>query len=374
MKRNVGDELKRQVRKIMKELLEEMMLGERQEYLRDAENDKGNGFYSRELLTSIGPLEDLHVPRSRTGNFKSEIIPERRRTLFDLEEIVFSMYTNGSSTRDIENFVSRVYSAKLSKSAVSRLTEIGSEVIERWRNQPLPENLHTVFLDATFIKLRRGTVKSEPVYIATSISEAGERSILGFWQYGATGESAQAYKQILEQLKNRGLKSVQLFVTDGLSGIGSVIEEVYPAARHQLCITHQMRNSLLLVRNTDKSAISADLKRVYRAENKSMALERFDEFKQKWQKKYPKLISSWEKKLDNLLTFLDFPVGIRRFIYTTNQLERLNKEIKRRTKIIESFSTEASLEKILYFILKEEADKYSRRKMPNFSKEEGRHT
>ena len=105
-----------------------------------------------------------------------------------------------------------------------------------------------------------------------------------------------------------------------------------------------------------------------------MALERFDEFKQKWQKKYPKLISSWEKKLDNLLTFLDFPVGIRRFIYTTNQLERLNKEIKRRTKIIESFSTEASLEKIVYFILKEEADKYSRRKMPNFSKEEGRHT
>ena len=373
MKKETKEYYRSEVKSILKELFEGLMKEERREHLDENPNDKGNGFYERELITSMGQLEDLEVPRTRKGNFKPTILPDRRKASFDLQELVFSMHVSGASTRDISRFIERVYSAKLGRDAISRLTDVAQEVIEKWKNRPLHEEYHTIFLDATFVKLRRGDVKSEPVYIAIGVLPNGHRHILGFAIYGSEGESATAWGEFLKRLRTRGVSKVTLFVTDDLSGMNNAIQSHFPGSDHQLCVVHQMRNSLLNVRHADKSSVSAALKTIYQSDNLAVARENFEKVKKEWIKKYPKVIQSWESNLNHLLTFMNFPVAIRKHIYTTNQLERLNKEVKRRVKVIEVFSSEKSLEKMIYFILTEENDKMSERRMANFRLEVGKH-
>ena len=373
MKKETKEYYREEVKSVLKELFENLMQQERREYLDDTPFDKGNGFYSRDLITSMGHLESLEVPRTRGGNFKPAILPERRRASFDLEELVFSMHVSGSSTRDISRFIEGVYSAKLGRDAITKLTDVAQETIEKWKNRPLFENYHTIFLDATFIKLRRDSVKSEPVYVAIGILPDGNRHILGFSIFGSEGESALAWIEFLKKLRQRGIKAVELFVTDNLSGMTEAIQSVFPGSKHQLCVVHQVRNSLLRVRHSDKADIAADFKIIYKADNIDIARENFQIVKVKWSKKYPKVLQSWETNLDNLLTFFDFKVEIRIHIYTTNMLERLNKEIKRRVKVIEAFGSERSLEKMMYFILSEENEKMSKRRLVKFNQEDSKH-
>ena len=213
--------------------------------------------------------------------------------------------------------------------------------------------------------MRRGDVRSEPVYVAIGVLPNGDRQILGFTIFGSEGESAASWHEYLRKLKERGVKTVDLFITDNLSGLSETIGRAFPEAQHQLCVVHQVRNCLRDTRSKDKAELAADMKTIYRADNLGVARENFEIFKKKWLQRNSKAVHRWELNLTNLLTFLNFPAGLRRYIYTTNMLERLNKEIKRRIKVIESFSTEHSLEKMLYLILREEDEKLSKRKMPN---------
>ena len=275
------------------------------------------------------------------------------------------MHVGGSSTRDISRFIERVYSASLGRDAISRLTDVAQGVIDKWKNRPLEKHYTAIFLDATFVKLRRGDVRSEPVYVAIGVLPNGDRQILGFTIFGSEGESAASWYEYLRKLKERGVKTVDLFITDNLSGLNETIGRVFPDAQHQLCVVHQVRNCLRDTRSKDKAELATDMKSIYRADNLGIAKENFDTFKKKWHQRNAKAVHRWELNLTNLLTFMNFPASLRRYIYTTNMLERLNKEIKRRIKVIESFSTEHSLEKMLYLILREEDEKLSKRKMPN---------
>lgn len=365
MEKKTGEYYRREVKSFIKEFLHMLMLEDRQEHLAAHPDDKGNGFYDRDLTTSIGHLDDLKVPRTRSGEFSPAVLPSRRRASFDLEELVFAMHVGGSSTRDISRFIERVYSASLGRDAISRLTDVAQGVIDKWKNRPLEKHYTAIFLDATFVKLRRGDVRSEPVYVAIGVLPNGDRQILGFTIFGSEGESAASWHEYLRKLKERGVKTVDLFITDNLSGLTETIGRVFPDAQHQLCVVHQVRNCLRDTRSKDKAELATDMKSIYRADNVITARENFDTFKKKWQQRNPKAVHRWELNLANLLTFMNFPAGLRRYIYTTNMLERLNKEIKRRIKVIESFSNEHSLEKMLYLILREEDEKLSKRKMPN---------
>lgn len=365
MDKNTVEYIRSEVKSFMKDFMETMMLEERRQYLENSSEDKGNGFYKRGLLSSLAQIDDLNVPRTRSGDFNPAILPGRRRASFDLEELVFGMHVGGSSTRDISRFIENVYSASLGRDAISRLTDVAQETIDKWKNRNLASHYAFIFLDATFVKLRRTDVKSEPVYVAMGVLPSGEREILGFSLFGSEGESAGAWSEYLLKLQQRGVRKVDLFITDDLSGLKETTARIFPGSQHQLCMVHHVRNCLLDTRSRDKAELSEDMKKIYRADNMEAALDNFESFKKKWGVRNGKAVRRWEKNLPYLLTFLTFDPGLRRYIYTTNVLERMNKEVKRRVKVIESFSTEHSLEKTLYLIFKEENEKLKKRKMPN---------
>lgn len=372
MKTNCHQEVKdkyyQEVKSFLKRFLEKLMYEERMIYLQDNGCDKGNGYYERDLLTAYGNIEGFEVPRVRSGMFKPQLLPYRRRAWFDIEDIVYAMHMTGSSVRDIKRFIEKVYSAYYSADAISRLTDIAEGVIEQWKRRRLEERYIVVMMDCIFVALRRGDVNHEAVYIVLGENPEGFREILGYYIFGSEGESSHAWKKVLEDLRERGVKEVELFVTDNLPGIIESTRAVYPSSRHQLCVVHQVRNSLVYVRKKDKAIVADDMKKIYRARTREEAIEAFLRYKQIWHTKYPKIVTSWERNLPYLLTMYDFPEEVRKHIYSTNQLERMNKEIKRRIKVIEVITGEKTLNKILYYLIMEENEKFKRRRLPYFAK------
>jgi transposase-like protein len=266
MEKKTDEYFRREVKSFIKEFFESLMLDELKQHLELRPDDKGNGFYDRDLTTSMARVEGLKVPRTRSGEFNPAILPERRRASFDLEELVFAMHVGGSSTRDISKFIERVYSASLGRDAISRLTDVAQGVIDKWKNRPLAKEYAVIFLDATYVKLRRGDVRSEPVYIAMGVLPNGDRQILGFTMFGSEGESAGAWHEYLLKLKERGVKSVKLFVTDNLRGLTQTTARVFPESQYQLCVVHQVRNCLRDTRASDKAELAQDMKTIYRAD------------------------------------------------------------------------------------------------------------
>jgi transposase-like protein len=365
LQQEILDSFQQLVKTLIKTLLEALMLEEREIYLEETE-DYANGFYSRDLLTALGEVKGLRVPRVRKGSFRPVILPERRKAGLDLAEVVISLYASGVSTRKIFKVLENIYGAYYSPQSISRLIKVTEEEIKAWKERALSEEYFAVFLDGTLLSVRRNGVEKEPVYLALGIKFDGSREILGFWLFGSEGESAKNWEEILRELSRRGVKKVQLFITDDLPGIENAIKMVYPGSEWQLCVLHTVRNSLNKVRVKDRSLFAEDLKRIYRAETKEKAKEEILRLKERWGKIYPKVVKKWEDKAYALLTFLRYPKEIRQFIYTTNQLERLAKEIKRRIKVIEVFPDEGSVERLLYLLLKELNERLNSRKLRGF--------
>ncbi len=342
--------IEQKVKEMVKEFIETLAVEERELFLEEHPETKANGFYTRRLATKYGEIENLKVPRVREGSFKPRIIPERRKAFFDLGEITILMFASGASVRDVAKFLEMVYGIYYSPSSLSRLTEIAVKKIDSWRKRKLSGDYFAIYLDATYICVRRGEVDKEPVYVALGLKFDGTREILGFWLSGAEGESSLIWKEILRELKERGVKSVELFVADGLTGLREAIEMEFPGSKFQLCVLHTVRGSMKRVRRTDREAVAEDLKKIYRAKTKEKARKALQAFRHKW-RKYPEVAKKWEENFNALTTFMDYPEQIRPYIYTTNMLERLMKEVKRRVKVIEVFSTPESAYKIIYLVL-----------------------
>jgi len=182
------------------------------------------------------------------------------------------------------------------------------------------------------------------------ISEEGIKEIIAYYLPGGSGESSIIWKEVLTDLYNSGLREPLLIVGDNLPGLEEAVSLVYPKADFQSCALHKVRNTLKKVRKRDQSAVVEDLKRIYEAHNEELWRENFERFKRNWGKIYPEVIRSWERDLDTLMTYLKYPVGLRKYIYTTNPLERFIKEVKRRTKGVEVFPTDLSVDKIIVYL------------------------
>ncbi len=358
----VGEEIKVMV----KGVLEELMVEERRMYLENHAT-KGNGYYSRDLLTLYGSLEDLRVPRVREGEFHPVILPERRRASLELSEAIVALYASGVSTRGISKFLEGIYGAFYSPQSISRLTQVVEEEVKGWRERPLHREYYAIYLDAIFLSIRRGKSGKEPVYLALGILPDGRREVLGFWLFGAEGESACNWEEVLKDLRERGVEKVKVFVSDDLVGLGGAIKKVFPGSEWQLCVLHMVRNSVKQVRKRDREGMAQSLKSIYRAETVSEAEEGLVKLRDSWGRKYPKVVEKWEKKAQALLTFLKHPPQLRRYLYTTNQLERLCKEVKRRTKVVEVFVHEGSAEKLLYLVLSEISERLGERRLSGFA-------
>ncbi len=354
-----------ELRDMIKELLEEVALVEREAFCEQNVEAK-NGFYPRDVEGLFGAIEDIRIPRTREGGFKPFFIRPWRKVSYDIEDLVIAMYQGGCSTRDVTRTIDMLLEHRYSASWVSRITDVVQEKVEAFRNRRITLWYPVIFLDGVVLKIRRDSVAGEVVYIALGIGEDGHKEVLGFWIIGAEGESALVWKDILADLKERGLNEPLLFTGDGLKGLEQVVKEIYPLADFQSCILHKVRSSLSKVRKKHREALAEDMQQVYRQRDKAGFQEALATFCREWRVLYPEVVKSWERDLPCLITYLSYPEELRASIYTTNILERFIKEVKRRTKVIEVFPHPDATGKILYLVASEINERYKRRLLKNW--------
>ena len=203
--------------------------------------------------------------------------------------------------------------------------------------------------------------------MALGIKPDGRRESLGFWLFGAEGKSARNWEEVLKDLKRRGVQRVRIFITDDLPGLEEAIKKIFPEADWQLCVLHAVRDALNKSRKKDRDALAEDLKKIYRAESQKETEEALQSLRERWGTVYPKIVEQWETKAYALLAFLRHPKPIRRYLYTTNQLKRLAKEVKRRTNGVEVFCNEDAMEKLLYLVLSQLGEAWGARRLRGFA-------
>lgn len=322
-----------------------------------------NGYYKRSYETKYGKINDLNIPRDRNGEFEQQLIPPYKRRDGWLEDMVIQLYANGVSTREIGTIIEKLYKNSYSPTTISNITDVAIEEINKWRQRPLKKRYSVLFIDAMSVKLRRDTVANDSVYFILGIDEEGYREVLDF--YIGTTESSYVWEEVFRSLKQRGVTEVLLGVMDGLPGLEDAFNKVFPKADVQRCVVHKVRNTIRKVRKKDLPQLLEDLKSVYESVTKDQAMNMLDEFSTKWGKIYPKVVDSWNNT-SSLFTYYDYPQAIRKAIYTTNWIERFNKEARRLTKTKNSFPNEDALSKILYFKIVQSNSKWSTRKMKGF--------
>lgn len=301
-----------------------------------------NGNYSRSFRTEYGEL-NLVIPRDRNGKFSQQTLPAYKRTNDSLETTIIQLFQKGITMSEISELIEKMYGHHYTPQTISNMTKIVSEDIIAFKERSLESRYSVIFMDATHIPLKRQTVSKEAVYIVIGIRLDGTKEVLGFSI--APTESSYVWKEILQDLKDRGLEEVLLVVTDGLSGINDSIHSVYPNAQFQQCCVHISRNIAHKVRVSDRQEVCNDFKLVYQAASKEEAMNQISFMIDKWKKQYPRVV----KLLMNpaILTFYNFPPSIRRTIYSTNLIEGFNKQLKKYTKRKEQFPNEESLERFL---------------------------
>ena len=301
-----------------------------------------NGNYSRSFKTEFGEL-NLAIPRDRNGEFSQQTLPAYKRSNDSLETTIIQLFQKGITMSEISELIEKIYGHYYTPQTISNITQIVSEDVVAFKERSLESQYSIIFMDAAHIPLKRQTVSKEAVYIVIGIRLDGTKEVLGF-SIAPTG-SSYVWKEILQDLKDRGLEEVLLVVTDGLSGINDSIHSIYPNAQFQQCCVHISRNIAHKVRVSDRQEVCNDFKLVYQAASKEEAMNQISFMIDKWKKQYPRVV----KLLMNpaILTFYNFPPSIRRTIYSTNLIEGFNKQLKKYTKRKEQFPNEESLERFL---------------------------
>jgi transposase-like protein len=317
-----------------------------------------NGYSKKTIKSELGSVE-LDVPRDRNGEFEPKILPKYQRNVTGIEDKVMALYTAGMTTRDIAEQVKNLYDVEISAEMVSNITNRIIPVVTEWQNRPLETTYSFVFMDAIHYKVREDKqIVVKAAYIVLGVNMDGAKEVLGIW-IGAN-ESSKFWLSVLNDLKNRGVQDILIFCVDGLNGFKEAIGAVYPFAKIQRCIIHQLRASMRYIPYKDRKSFAADLKAVYSAVNEEAALENLRYAKEKWWNKYPNAIKSWEDNWDNLITLFAFPSYIRKIMYTTNAIESLNSQFRKVTKTKLIFPNDESLMKMLYLATEKVSKKWTR--------------
>jgi putative transposase len=240
-------------------------------------------------------------------------------------------------------------------------------LVEAWQNRRLERVYPVLYLDAIYVHLKReGRIEETAIYIALAVDLTGRKDVLGHW-VGDGAEGAKFWLNVLGQLQARGVEDVLITCVDGLSGFKEAIKAVFPKARVQRCIVHQIRNSLRYVAYTDQDEFMRDLKQVYQAPSRDAAETALLKLAETWGERYAIAVRSWENHWPELSTFFDFPFEIRRMIYTTNAIEGYNRQIRKVTKNRTVFPTEESVRKAFFLAHRDIAKKWTM-PIPNWAK------
>jgi len=326
-------------------------------YERSEGENARNGSYTKTLQTEQGAF-DIDVPRDRDGAFEPAIVPKRTTRITGLDQKILTLYAKGMSLSDIQQQLYELYEVEVSESLISRVTDEVLDEVNAWQNRPLESVYPIVFFDCIVVKVRQDKrIINKAVYIALGIDRSGIKDVLGLWI--SENEGAKFWLGNLTELKNRGMQDMLIACTDNLTGMSDAITAVFPKCEHQLCIVHQIRNSLAYVSYKDRKALAADLKPIYTAATEDEALLALQSFESKWGQKYPQIAKSWLNHWANLVGFLQYPKTIRKMIYTTNAIESVNSGLRKITNNKRIFPNDASVFKSFYLTLNYMAAKWT---------------
>ena len=331
---------------LMEMMIESMMLAERNEFLAENPGNKGNG-YRPGRAYGQGKMLEFRIPRDRYGNFYPQILAILRDQEEECDRLAGALYTKGLTQEQVGDVFEQVYGQHYSKASISRMVECVRTQVGEWFERGLDEYYPIVFVDCVHIKTHRShKVATEAFYVALAVTEDGVREVLGI--FNIPQESATGWGDIFDRLKDRGVQRVGLMVADGIKGLETVLGKKFPGTELQRCVTHLKRNMLSKVRHTDKAALAADLRNVFRVGQRDytmeMAWEKWQELCRRWGKDY----KSIKDLCDNAdykayMTYLNYNSKIQSMIYTTNWIERLNRDFRRVTKMRTAMPNEESV-------------------------------
>lgn len=334
---------------LLKRILEASLEGELDAHLqesRQSENNRRNGHTRKNLKSSLGAFE-ISTPRDRNSSFEPQTVAKRQRVLSeDIDTKILALYGLGMSYGDIQNHLKDLYGLELSDGTLTAITDRIIPQVKEWQNRPLESVYPVVWLDAMHFKVRHeGMVKSKAVYSVLGVSMDGQKEVIGI--YFGEQEGSTFWRQVLGDLKMRGIQDICIACIDNLKGFADVIEDVFPNTQVQLCLVHQMRNSMKYLNWKDLKSCVADLKKVYKANNADLALNYLTQAEEKWGK-YSVIFKSWRSNWDRLATFFQYPPALRKIIYTTNPIESYHRMVRKVTKTKGAFSSEDAILKQIY--------------------------
>jgi len=335
---------------IVKEFLESALSAEMEVHLDEVERSGGNkrnGRSSKTLKTSSGEIT-IDTPQDRLSTFTPQIVKKRETILADnLAPQIIGLYGKGMSLRDITSHIKEMYDVEISAMTLSEITDRVIPQVKEWQNRPLDEVYPIVWLDAMHYKVRDGgRVVSRAVYNILAINKEGRKELIGM--YISESEGANFWLSVLTDLKNRGVDDILIACTDNLNGFSEAILASFPEAEIQKCIVHQIRNSLKYVASKDQKIFMKDLKKVYQSPTKSQAEMELLSLEEIWGKKYPIVIRSWNENWEELTTYFQYDMNIRKLIYTTNPVEGFHRQVRKVTKTKGAFPSDMALLKLIY--------------------------
>jgi putative transposase len=346
---------------LIKRIVESALKGELEAHLEsepaETKNRK-NGKTSKTVRSDYGSFE-LETPRDRNSTFEPEIVKKRQTSLGkSLDDKIIALYGLGMSYTDIARHMEDLYGVEISPATLSAVTDSILPVVREWQARPLEEVYPFVWMDAIHYRVREeGRIMPKAVYTILGLNSRGFKEVLGI--YISEAEGANFWLQVLTDLSNRGVKDILIASIDGLKGFSEAITTIFPKTEVQLCVVHQIRNSLRYIASKDQKAFMRDLKEVYRAATKDLAEQKLSELEDTWGKKYPLVIKSWKSNWPELSAYFKYPDDIRRVIYTTNVIEGFHRQIRKITKTKGAFTNETSLLKLIYLAIQNISKKWT---------------
>jgi transposase-like protein len=335
---------------LLKKILESSLEGELDAHLeetREQKKNRRNGKQRKNIQSSLGGFE-IFSPRDRNSSFEPQTVEKRQRSLSsDIDKQIIALFGRGMSYSDIQAHLQEMYGVAVSDGTISAITDRIIPEIKEWQNRPLESVYPVIWLDAMHFKVREnGIVKAKAIYSILGVTIDGQKEVLSI--YFGDHESSSFWRQVLNDLKMRGVLDICIACIDNLSGFAEAIEDIFPVTEVQLCLVHQMRNSMKYMNWKDMKPCVSDLKKIYKANNEEMGLHYLSQAEEKWGQKYPTIFKSWRKNWDRLSSFYRYPAALRKIIYTTNPIESYHRMIRKVTKTKGAFSSEDAIVKQIY--------------------------
>ncbi len=352
---DLKEESLRVVRRLMESAMEEELLEQlRAGRYRRSGLRRGyrNGYRQRDLLTELGMLEHLRVPRDREGQYQPTILPRYQRRQEKVNRMVREMFLQGVSTRKVEAVLKPLLDTPLSAQSVSRIVRSLDLEVKRYQKRPLADHYLYLLLDGIVLKVKGAAgVKKRMVLCAYGVTSQGQREMISFRQ--GTAESEAQWESFLQDLYHRGLRGEQLrlVVTDGCPGLHRALDTVYPYVPRQRCWVHKLRNVASKLRRRDQEECLGQAKKIYQSSTRREAVARFREWRKQWRGVAPKAVQCLEEDLEELLPFLECPQAHWRKVRTTNAIERAFREVRRRTRPMSCFQNGASVDRIIFGVI-----------------------